>query len=143
MTAKDFFSEEEKAAIRMSIAAAELHTSGEIRVHVEDNGGTDVVKKAKKVFDREGMHKTKDRNGVLFFIGAKDHTFAIYGDKGIHERVHQEFWDGIKDELMGYFADKKFAQGLCVAVEKTGEKLKEFFPREKSDKDELSNEISY
>ena len=35
-SAKDFFNEAEKDAIVAAIRKAELHTSGEIRVHVDD-----------------------------------------------------------------------------------------------------------
>lgn len=143
MKAKDFFSEGQKSAIRMSIAEAELHTSGEIRVHIENKGGSDVVARAKRIFERLRMHKTEERNGVLFFIGVKDHCFAIYGDKGIHERVHPDFWKEVKDEMEQNFRKGMFTEGLCIGIEMAGQKLRQHFPRKHSDKNELSNEVTF
>ena len=143
MNAKDFFSAEQKSAIQKSIADAELHTSGEIRLHIENKAGSDAVAKAKKTFDSLRMHKTKDRNGVIFLLAVKDKAFAIYGDKGIHERVHQTFWDDVKTVMGEKFHNGEFTEGLCKGIEMAGQKLKEHFPREHSDKDELSNEVSF
>ena len=44
MSAKKFFTSEQQKAIQQSIANAELNTSGEIRVHVDDTCKEDVIK---------------------------------------------------------------------------------------------------
>ena len=143
MSAKDFFSAEQKSAIRASIAEAELHTSGEIRVHIENKAGNDVLAKANKTFDKLRMHKTKERNGVLFFLAVKDKKFAIYGDEGIHARVQQNFWDDVKNVMGEKFQKGEFTEGLCKGIEMAGQKLQEHFPRKKSDSNELSNEVTF
>ncbi len=52
-----------------------------------------VRRAAERAFDRLGMDRTKDRNGVLFFIVPSRKRFVVLGDEGIHAKVGQEFWD--------------------------------------------------
>jgi uncharacterized membrane protein len=33
------------------------------------------------------MHKTKLRNGVLFYLAIEDHKLAVLGDAGINSKV--------------------------------------------------------
>jgi uncharacterized membrane protein len=89
------------------------------------------------------MHKTEQHNGILFFLAVKDRGFAIYGDKGIHEKVPQGFWEEIKTHMQKHFANGAFTDGLCEGIIMAGEKLKEFFPLKPGDKNELSNEVTF
>jgi uncharacterized membrane protein len=89
------------------------------------------------------MHATEQKNGVLFYLAYANHKFAILGDKGIHEKVSQQFWDEEKDLLVSYFKQQKFAEGLCLAIAQAGEKLKQYFPYQSDDTNELSNDISF
>ncbi len=141
--AKEFFSEEEKLSIRDAIVAAETHTSGEIRVHVENHCKGDAVKHAEKVFARLKMNKTAERNGVLFFVAVLDRTFVIYGDVGIHSHVPENFWDSVRDHMLPFFKQKQFTKGLCEGIRLAGDKLQEHFPHQDDDKDELPNEVSF
>jgi uncharacterized membrane protein len=141
--AKDFFSEAEKLAIRDAIMAAETHTSGEIRVHVENHCKGDSVEQAEKIFAKLKMHETAERNGVLFFLAVLDRTFVIYGDAGINAKVPADFWDSIRDQMLPYFKEKQFTKGLCEGIRLAGDKLHENFPHRKDDKDELSNDVSF
>jgi uncharacterized membrane protein len=141
--AREFFSEQEKLAIRDAIVAAEKHTSGEIRVHVENHCKGDEVKHAEKVFARLKMNQTAERNGVLFFLAVLDRTFVIYGDAGINEKVPADFWDSIRDHMLPHFKAKEFTRGLCEGIRLAGNKLQEHFPHKEDDKDELSNDVSF
>ncbi|HXV18678.1 MAG TPA: TPM domain-containing protein, partial [Candidatus Omnitrophota bacterium] len=78
---------ESKDQIAQAIARAETRTRGEIRVHLKRRCGGDILAQAIKDFEKLGMHRTKDRSGVLIFIALESHAFAILGDKGIHEKV--------------------------------------------------------
>jgi uncharacterized membrane protein len=50
-TAKDFFTATEKEQIKAAIQDAEKETSGEIRVHVENECQGDVLDRAATVFE--------------------------------------------------------------------------------------------
>lgn len=138
-----FFSEEQKQRIQAAIKQAELNTSGEIRVHIESRCKGDVLQQAIHVFEKLGMHATKDRNGVLFYLATRDRKFAIYGDKGIDEVVPSDFWNTIRNQMESLFHEQEFVEGLCAGIEMAGEKLKTFFPHQKEDTNELSDELSF
>jgi len=139
---EDFLTPEEEKEIVHAIAAAEKNTSGEIRVHIEAHAGKPPLERAQEVFHALGMDATQAKNGVLFYVGVQDHSFAIIGDKGIDDVVEDDFWDCTKDLVIGHFKNKKFKDGLVEGVLKAGERLKKHFPYHSDDTNELSNEIS-
>lgn len=143
MSAKKFFTKEQQLAIQKAIATAEHATSGEVRVHIDDECKEDVLDAAANVFHKLKMNKTKLRNGVLFYLAVSNRQFAILGDKGINEKVPENFWDIIKDTMLVHFKQQQFTEGLCKGIEMAGEKLKSHFPLAVDDKNELSDEISF
>lgn len=135
------FSKEDKVRIREAIQAAELQTSGEVRVYFEqDLKGESVLQRAVKAFALLGMDKTGDRNGVLFYIAFDDRQFAVLGDQGIHEKVTQLFWDQVKGILAGYFEKEEFVEGLVQAIGEVGSQLQHHFPFQKDDVNELPDD---
>ncbi len=142
-TARNFFSREKKHQIKEAILQAELDTSGEIRVHIENQCKEDVMDRTARIFEKLKMHKTDLRNGVLFYLAIKDRKFAILGDKGINKEVPDDFWDDIKEKMTSLFAEGKFAEGLATGIDMTGKQLKKHFPYQTDDINELSDEISF
>jgi uncharacterized membrane protein len=139
----EFFTKEQKAAILHAIGQAELNTSGEIRVHVERACKEDVLDQAAYIFKKLKMHETAQRNGVLIYLAINDKKFAILGDAGINLKVPEGFWDKVKDEMAHHFRIGAFTEGLTAGIERTGEKLKTFFPLLPDDVNELSDDISF
>ncbi len=143
MSAKKFFTNEQQLAIQKAIADAERATSGEVRVHIDDECKGDVLDVAADVFHKLKMNKTELRNGVLFYLAVSNRKFAILGDKGINQKVPENFWDNIKDTMLQHFKQQQFTEGLCKGIEMAGEKLKSHFPLQSDDKNELNDEISF
>ncbi len=143
MRAANFFSKEDKHALKEAIMEAEKNTSGEIRLHIDNRCTGDVLDCAAAWFARLNMHKTAQRNGVLFYLAVKDRKFAILGDGGINAVTPDDFWDKTKELMLGYFNEGKFADGLCEGIKMAGEILKDKFPYQKDDINELSDEISF
>jgi len=143
MSVENFFSKEEKKQITDAIGQSELNTSGEIRLHVEGRCKLDVLDRAAYVFDKLKMYETAQRNGVLFYLAVYDRKFAILGDAGINKLVHEDFWDEIKETMLGYFKEGKFADGISKGILMAGEQLKANFPYQSDDVNELSDEISF
>jgi uncharacterized membrane protein len=139
----DFFSKEQKHLLLQSIKEAELATSGEIRLHIENHCKGDVFQRGVALFHTLHMHETAQRNGVLFYLAVKDKRFCIVGDKGIDQKVPPDFWDSIKNEMSQSFKEGKFAEGLCDAIGKAGKQLKVHFPYHSDDKNELADDISF
>lgn len=143
MNARKFFTEADKLAIRNAIVQAEKGTSGEIRVHIEDTFSGDVLDQAAYIFKKLKMHKTEQRNGVLFYLAVRNRKFAIIGDAGINAKVPEGFWDLIKEIMAEHFRNNRFAEGLAEGIKLAGEKLIEHFPYLENDTNELSDEISF
>ncbi|MFC2080321.1 TPM domain-containing protein [Bacteroidota bacterium] len=143
MIAANFINKEDKARLKDAIISAELNTSGEIRLHIDNHCKNDVLDCAAAWFEKLKMHKTEKRNGVLFYLAIKDKKFAIIGDAGINAVTPEDFWEIIKEEMLQKFIENKFTDGLIKGIEMAGEQLKEHFPYQSDDENELSDEISF
>jgi uncharacterized membrane protein len=141
--ARDFFSPEEQDDIKQAIMNAELDTSGEIRVHIENVCSGDVLDRAAYIFKNLGMANTEHRNGVLIYLAVRNRKFAIIGDKGINSVVPPDFWSGIKHKMLDYFREGNFCEGLIYAITESGKHLKQYFPYRKDDVNELPDDISF
>lgn len=140
---RDFFTEDDRKSITSAIKEAESRTSGEIRVRVEAKAGEDPMQAVRNAFEALGMRNTELHNGVMFFLGVEDRKFVILGDDGINDKVPENFWDSVRDVVLGHFREGRFAQGLSEGIRMAGEQLSSFFPHQKGDVDELPNAISF
>jgi uncharacterized membrane protein len=143
MKAATFFTKEQQAEILAAVKEAEEATSGEIRVHIETHCPEDVLDRAAWIFDKLGMKKTAERNGVLFYLAVSDKKFAVIGDSGINAKVPDGFWNDVKDLLQEKFREGAFTIGLKQGILLAGQHLKEHFPHLSDDVNELPDEISF
>ena len=137
------FSSDSESEIMEAIASAEKTCSGEIRVHIDRFCKGDPYFKATNVFHHLKMDETSLRNGVLIYVAALDHKFAIIGDSGINEKVDDNFWEATKDEMAKKFRDGDLVGGIVTGVNHAGEQLQEYFPADEDKGNELSDDISY
>lgn len=134
---------EEDHKIVEAIKQAELNTSGEIKVHIENHCRGDVEQRSLTVFNKLKLNETKLRNGVLIYLAVKDRKFAILGDEGINNVVENGFWDDVKDMMLSHFKEGNFTEGLEQGIIRCGEKLKTYFPYQTDDTNEIPDDISY
>jgi uncharacterized membrane protein len=139
---EEFLTKEEEQEIISAIRIAEKNTSGEIRVHIEASSKKEHYERALEVFYLLKMDTTKDANGVLIYVAVNDKKFVIYGDTGINNLVDKDFWNTTKEVMQKQFKQNNFKQGIVDGILKAGEELKEHFPWQIDDENELSNEIS-
>ncbi len=142
-SAKNFFTKDQQEDIRQAIMHAELDTSGEIRVHIENTCKGEVLDRALAIFNKLEMEKTVSRNGVLIYLAVKNRKFAIIGDTAIHTIVTEIFWDTVRNKMLNHFRESNFTEGLVEAISDTGKQLKKHFPYKTDDVNELSDEISF
>jgi len=139
-----FFSEKEQEDIVLAIRTQEKRTSGEIRVFVESRCRfVDPVDRAVEVFTSLNMGKTEHRNGVIIYIAYKDHQLAIYGDQGIHEKLGEEFWNTEVAKILHAFNSEHFSEGIIHIINDVGNALYIHFPYDRSDKNELPDDIVF
>ena len=132
-------------ALLAAIRQAEVTTSGEIRVHLEDTCSTpEPLDRAAQVFAELNMHKTAARNGVLFYLAWKSRQFAVVGDSAINSAVPDDFWETTKEAVLEQFRHENYVLGLERGIKMVGEQLKRYFPyNAATDENELDDAISF
>jgi uncharacterized membrane protein len=128
--------------VRKAIEEAEKQTSGEIRVSIARFFWGRVRPAAERAFNRLGMTRTRQRNGILFFVVPARRRFVVLGDKGVHAKVVQKFWDSIAAAMSEDFKKGNFTDGLVRGIEIAGRGLAAYFPYDPStDMNELPDEV--
>jgi uncharacterized membrane protein len=138
---KTFTQDFDAARIESAIARAEKKTSGELRVVVHRGPTENPVGTAAAEFARLEMHRTRGRNAVLILLAPDSHTFAIYGDKGIHDKCGQGFWDGVAEAMRADFRHGLFTDGVVNALDRVGMLLSSHFPYRDDDINELPDDF--
>jgi len=140
---EDFIPVEGQRRIAQAITEAERRTSGEICVHVTPHCLGETIPQAEAVFNAKKLYSTMRRNAVLIYIAYKDRKLAILGDEGINNLVPDGFWYDAVQVLTYHLKRHSPVEGICEAVTLIGEKLKDYFPADREDINEISNEVSY
>lgn len=141
--AGNFLTNQQIASLVEAIQSAEENSTGEIRVHIDSNTDSDQAKTAFRVFEELCMGKTTERNAVLFHVNFEQKYLTIIGDTGIHEKVHQSYWDHLHDYITSEFAKGNYYKALKSAILETGLELKKHFPVTGENPNELANEITF
>jgi uncharacterized membrane protein len=137
-----FLDESDLQTVAAAVGAAEARTSAEIRVHLDARCPGEALARATLIFERLGMHATAARNGVLIYVSIEDHKLAVLGDRAIHERVGQAYWDDLVQAVLTHFRRAQFREGLVHAVAEVGKALRRHFPRRPDDVDELPDRVN-
>ncbi|HLY03892.1 MAG TPA: TPM domain-containing protein [Candidatus Cybelea sp.] len=117
----------QQATISAAIAAAEDGTTGRIAVREIPDRSVDAFERAKREFGRIGLHRHEPANGALILVAPKARRFAIVGDRALHERVGDAFWDDLVKESQPFFARGETEAGILYAVARLGEVLHAHF----------------
>jgi uncharacterized membrane protein len=142
MRTKEFLSKVEHDRIVHAIREAESKTSGEIRVYVQRGKlSGDPLTAAQKKFHQLGMHKTREQNAVLIFVAPRAHKFAVVGDKAIHEKCGDEFWQRVVAGMRTHFQNENFSDALVEAIKEIGKLLAAHFPKTPGNANEVPDEI--
>ena len=128
-----------------AIQEAEKKTSGEIRLFIEEkNPLMDTLERAREIFFRLQMDKTKHRNGVLLYIAHKHRELALFGDEGIHQKLGSEYWQKEVKLMLAHFKEYQLFEGLQYCIGSIGKALQEKFPYVPGeDKNELPDELVF
>lgn len=112
------------------------------RIFITSDEMEEEVKEAAFIsFYTKGLHKTKDKTGILIYISIFEKKVWVLADKGINEKVPQGAWQEIIDIIVSGIKGKKQSEAICTAIKKCSEILKEHFPVKPDDTDELDNLI--
>ena len=117
----------QQATISAAIAAAEDGTTGRIAVREIPDRSVDAFERAKREFGRVGLQRHEHANAALILVAPKARQFAIIGDRALHERVGDAFWNDLVKESQPFFARGDTQAGILYAVARLGEVLHAHF----------------
>jgi uncharacterized membrane protein len=112
-----------------AIHRVEQETSSQIQLFISSRKTEDPIASAQKRFHALGMDKLPGRNSVLIFVAPKSKKFAVIGDKAVHEKCGQTFWDELAALMTGHFKRGEFTLGAVAAIERAGKLLAHHFPK--------------
>ncbi len=142
MRTREFLTKLEHDRIVQAIREAEMKTSGEIRAFIQRGKlKSDPLVAAQRKFHRLDMHKTRERNAVLIFVAPRAHKLAVIGDKAIHEKCGDVFWQQVTENMRTHFQNEKFSHALVEAIKEIGKLLAAHFPRTRANANELPDEV--
>jgi uncharacterized membrane protein len=141
-----YFSDDDFLRISNKITESEKTTSGEIRVAIKEckhflDRRKDIRRLAEKEFHKLNMHATRDKTGILLYLLLNEKQFYILADKGIHDKVGENTWHKMRDEIQSRFKEGNFCNGILWGIDRVGKILTEHFPIKEDDTNELSNEV--
>jgi uncharacterized membrane protein len=144
----NFLNDDELLRISDKIKETERRTSGEICVSIREQRSLserkkDVKEIAEAEFFKRNIDKTRDKTGILIFLLLKDKKFYILADSGINEKVEQNTWDDVKENMQQMFLNGKFCKGILTGIEQVGNILEKYFPIKPDDTNEISNKVLF
>lgn len=96
-----------------------------------------VTDKAFSLFAKTNVYCTENHNGILIFVSYLEREVRIVADKGLSEKISNEDFKKIADDLSKEIGNKKGVDAFCNAIEKCGELLSKNYPVKKDDVNEL------
>ncbi len=97
--------------------------------------------RAMRAFIEQGVTETRDRSGVLIFIGEAERKVVIVADKGINDRVEPDEWRQDVQRITDGIRAGRAAPGVLESVERIGSLLAEAFPARADDENELGDSV--
>ena len=139
------------------VTASEQRHSGQIRICVESSlpasylwrlGRKDTLasltrQRAVMMFSKLRIWDTQHNNGVLIYLLLAEHAIEIVADRGLTRHVDATQWQAMLTRMASAFQEKRYEDGLTLALEESSALLMENFARTElagSDSDD-SNEL--
>jgi putative membrane protein len=78
---------------------------------------------AERVFGEYKLFETKQRNGILIFVSLFEHRIEILPDKGLKEKLAEDEWKKVVDQMKPSLRAKKFEEAFTLSISKITEIL--------------------
>ncbi len=117
----------EREQIQDAMARAERGTNARVAVRFVPDAAVDALERAKAEFERAGMHGHAPRNAALILVAPNARKFALIGDRELHARVGDEFWNQSVALMRDRFAAGDISGAVVVGLDRLGAALHEHF----------------
>jgi len=128
------------------IAESEIGHSGQIRVVIETTLSPYAIwhqqssrERAIEVFSLQKIWDTENNNGVLIYLLMADHAFEIIADRGVHQKVGDEFWKKVCEMMEIHLKNSDFQTGVLTGIYEIDQILRQFYPASVITPNELSD----
>ncbi len=96
---------------------------------------------AQRQFFNLGLHKTKTKQALMFFVSFDEKYVQIVTDEEISKKIKDDYWQNIVDEFICDIKKEELVKAYLKAIKACNSILIEKFPIKDDDEDELSNEV--
>ncbi len=118
---------------RVNFVKRILTPKGDLELQVEN--------RAQLEFHNLEMHQTRHATGVLIFVSLLEHRAVVLADKAISDALPPETWQNMLNILLVQIKKKNMKQGFVTAIDMAGKILKQKFPIQEGDTNELKNQL--
>lgn len=136
-----FITDEEELLLVAAIREQEARTSAEIRVCVTDKVIFRPKRYAWRVFEKNGMRNTRNRNAALIVMMPRVKQIVMLGDSGLDAVVSVEYWENAVAAMVKGMNDHGPLASLQEGLRCLGDQLAAHWPRTADDVNELADEI--
>jgi putative membrane protein len=98
-------------------------------------------RRARDQFHAQGLHRTRERSGVLLFVSVAEHYVELIADEGIHQRVPEGAWHTLVRDFTARVKAGQIGEGFIETVNAIGGHLQTHFPAEASNPNELPDHL--
>ena len=123
MTAAD------RARIHDAMVRAEDGTNARVAVRFIPDAKIDALERAKAEFEKAGMHGHEPRNAAMILVAPNARNFAIIGDRELHARVGDGFWDEAVADMREHFSRGDITGAVVAGLDRLSVALHEHFAR--------------
>lgn len=101
----------------------------------------EVLERALRAFQDLGLHRTRDRTGVLILVSLLERRVQVLADTGINARVKPGAWNRVVETILAGVRKGDLCAGLCEGIAACGEILAAEFPILPGDSNELADDL--
>ena len=100
-----------------------------------------VEQRAINEFYDHHMHHTEAKTGILIFVSMMERMAVVVGDEHINKKLAPQDWQRSLDRILEELHKGQLKQGLIKGLEASRDLLKQHFPIQEGDKNELANDL--
>lgn len=144
------FPKHTRAILAEAITRAEIGHAGEIAFVIEASltpwhlwRGLSAHERAIDLFSRLRVWDTERNTGLLIYLLLADRAVEIVADRGLCHKEISGAWPDLLDALSQALAEGKFEAGCLNAIDTAGRLMRQHFPADDPDANELPNDIDW
>ena len=96
---------------------------------------------ARALFQKAGIHETKERIGILIFMAWYERQAVVIADRGAEELVPPDELETIEGRFSDALMDRDVAQAILDSLSSLQPMMKDYIPRDVHDVNELPDEL--